>query len=207
MDPNQIALVQQSFVKVAPLAEAVADLFYARLFELDQGLKPLFRASDMRQQGRMLMKMLTITVQGLSRLDTIVPADDYPSGAEAGVLDHLDRQFAADLAAALPGYRAGLDGLDTAARAAHGRPFAALRPDDRGREVTYADVGRDHLRNHRLARYPHRSSPDHEGNPRVFRTSAHIAATVSGPSARIIASSSAAQRVAYSSSVSFGSAP
>lgn len=74
MNPNQIALVQQSFVKVAPLAEAVADLFYARLFELDQGLKPLFRASDMRQQGRMLMKMLTITVQGLSRLDTIVPA-------------------------------------------------------------------------------------------------------------------------------------
>jgi nitric oxide dioxygenase len=74
VNPDQIALVQHSFVKVAPMAETVAELFYARLFELDPGLKPLFRHGDMRQQGRMLMKMLTITVQGLSSLDTIVPA-------------------------------------------------------------------------------------------------------------------------------------
>jgi choline dehydrogenase-like flavoprotein len=39
---------------------------------------------------------------------------------------------------------------------------------ERGREVTFADVGRDHLRNHRIARYPHRTGPDFEGSPRVF---------------------------------------
>jgi Gluconate 2-dehydrogenase subunit 3 len=62
-------------------------------------------------------------------VDTIMPADDYPSGTEAGVLDYLDRQFAADLASAVPGYRLGLDGLDAESRAVHGRPFAALPPE------------------------------------------------------------------------------
>lgn len=39
---------------------------------------------------------------------------------------------------------------------------------ERGRDVAFTDVGRDHLRNHRLARYPHHSGPDPEGDPRVF---------------------------------------
>jgi hypothetical protein len=71
-------------------------------------------------------------VQTLAALvDTIVPADDYPSGTEAGVLDHLDRHFAADLAAARHSYRLGLDGLDAESRAVHDRPFPALRPRQR----------------------------------------------------------------------------
>lgn len=45
-------------------------------------------------------------------VDTIVPADRYLSGTEAGVLEYLDRQFATDLAAHLPAYRHGLDALD-----------------------------------------------------------------------------------------------
>jgi choline dehydrogenase-like flavoprotein len=39
---------------------------------------------------------------------------------------------------------------------------------ERGRSITFADAGRDHLRNHRLTRYPHRTGPEMEGNPRVF---------------------------------------
>lgn len=39
---------------------------------------------------------------------------------------------------------------------------------ERGRQVAFADIGRDHLRNHRFVRYPHRSGPDLEGNPRVL---------------------------------------
>jgi choline dehydrogenase-like flavoprotein len=38
---------------------------------------------------------------------------------------------------------------------------------ERGRDLTFEQIGRDHLRNHRIARYPHRSGPDLEGNPRV----------------------------------------
>src|SRR5208282_5775079 len=39
---------------------------------------------------------------------------------------------------------------------------------ERGRRMAYADVGRDHLRNHRLARYGHNLGPPIDGNPRVL---------------------------------------
>lgn len=39
---------------------------------------------------------------------------------------------------------------------------------DRGRWLTYEQVGQDHLRNHRLALYGHNTGPDLEGNPRLF---------------------------------------
>jgi hemoglobin-like flavoprotein len=73
MEPTQIAQVQRSFKKVEPIAEQAAALFYQRLFELDPGLKPLFRG-DMQQQGRKLMQMLAVAVNGLNRLDTIAGA-------------------------------------------------------------------------------------------------------------------------------------
>src|ERR1041384_4549058 len=39
---------------------------------------------------------------------------------------------------------------------------------ERGAALTFADVGRDHLRNQRLAIYGHNAGPDVAGNPRVF---------------------------------------
>jgi choline dehydrogenase-like flavoprotein len=39
---------------------------------------------------------------------------------------------------------------------------------ERGRSLSYADVPRDHLRNHRLSQYGHGTGPDLEGNPRLF---------------------------------------
>jgi choline dehydrogenase-like flavoprotein len=39
---------------------------------------------------------------------------------------------------------------------------------ERGRALSFADVGRDHLRNQRLAIYGHNAGPDINGNPRVF---------------------------------------
>lgn len=39
---------------------------------------------------------------------------------------------------------------------------------ERGRALSFADVGRDHLRNQRLAIYGHNAGPDLNGNPRVF---------------------------------------
>ena len=73
MRPEQIELVQTSFAKVAPIAETAAALFYARLFELDPALRHMFR-TDLREQGRKLMTMLRVVVNGLTRLEALVPA-------------------------------------------------------------------------------------------------------------------------------------
>ena len=70
---HQKSLVQDSFKKVVPIAEAAAEIFYGRLFELDPSLKALFR-HDMKEQGRILMQTLSVVVNGLNQLDTIVPA-------------------------------------------------------------------------------------------------------------------------------------
>ncbi len=73
MTPDEITLVQQSFEKVKPISEQAAHLFYGRLFELDPALRPLFKG-DMKEQGRKLMQMLALAVNGLTKIDTIAPA-------------------------------------------------------------------------------------------------------------------------------------
>jgi nitric oxide dioxygenase len=73
MTPQQIALVQGSFAKVAPIADQAAVMFYDRLFEIAPQVKPLFPA-DMTDQRKKLMSTLTIVVGGLSSLEAILPA-------------------------------------------------------------------------------------------------------------------------------------
>lgn len=73
MTPNQIDLIEASFEKVAPNAEAAAAMFYARLFEIAPEVKPLFK-SDLKEQGRKLMSTLGLVVNGLRNLDAVVPA-------------------------------------------------------------------------------------------------------------------------------------
>lgn len=73
MTPEQVKLVQESFAKVEPIADTAAGLFYGRLFELDPSLRPMF-TGDMDEQGRKLMRMISIVVNNLTRLDTIVVA-------------------------------------------------------------------------------------------------------------------------------------
>jgi hemoglobin-like flavoprotein len=73
MTPQQVALVQSSFAQVVPIAPQAAEIFYARLFELAPQVRPLFKG-DMQEQGRKLMAMLATVVNGLTRLDVIVPA-------------------------------------------------------------------------------------------------------------------------------------
>ncbi len=53
----QKQLVQNSFKKVAPIADDAAAIFYAKLFEYDPKLKALFK-SDLRSQGKKLMMIL-----------------------------------------------------------------------------------------------------------------------------------------------------
>lgn len=69
---RQIELVQSTFAMVAPIADKAAEIFYAKLFELDPSLKSLF-TSDMAEQGKKLMSMLAAAVNGLNDLGALVP--------------------------------------------------------------------------------------------------------------------------------------
>ena len=69
---KQKRLVQESFAKVEPIAEAAAELFYNKLFELDPALKALFK-TDIKEQGRKLMATLKLAVKGLDDLEKLVP--------------------------------------------------------------------------------------------------------------------------------------
>ena len=72
MHESEIQLVQDSFAKVAPIADQAAAIFYDRLFEIAPHVKPYFK-SDMHEQGAKLMTTLGVVVNGLRDLDKIVP--------------------------------------------------------------------------------------------------------------------------------------
>jgi len=72
MTPKQIVLVQDSWKLVQPIAAQAAGLLYARLFALDPSLKRLFKG-DMEEQGRKVMAMISVAVNSLARLESIVP--------------------------------------------------------------------------------------------------------------------------------------
>jgi nitric oxide dioxygenase len=140
MTPTQVRLVQDSFAKVAPISEQAADLFYGRLFEIAPEVKPMFKG-DMKEQGRKLMATLAVVVNGLSDLNSILPAASMLAkrhvayGVTAGhyapvgsaLLWTLERglgaQWTQDLAAAWAAAYATLSGFMIGE--AYGRPAAA----------------------------------------------------------------------------------
>src|SRR5258708_18448232 len=73
MTPDQVKLVQQSFAKVAPIADQAAVIFYDRLFEVSPQVKAMFPA-DMTEQRKKLMATLSVVVNVLGNLETILPA-------------------------------------------------------------------------------------------------------------------------------------
>jgi len=73
MTPQQIADVQASFAKVAPIAEQAAALFYGRLFETAPETRMLF-SGNMTDQGHKLMAALAMVVDSLGEIETVVPA-------------------------------------------------------------------------------------------------------------------------------------
>jgi hemoglobin-like flavoprotein len=73
MTPDQVRLVQESFAKVAPIADQAAVMFYDRLFEIAPQVRAMF-PKDMADQQRKLMATLAIVVNGLSNLESILPA-------------------------------------------------------------------------------------------------------------------------------------
>ncbi len=83
MTNEQIHLVKASFERILPEAEAVAGLFYERLFELDPNLLPLFKG-EMKEQGRKLMQMIGLAVKSLDRIDELIPAVQSLGARHAG---------------------------------------------------------------------------------------------------------------------------
>lgn len=74
MTPAQVALVEDSFRHVAPIAGPAASIFYQRLFDLDPSLRPLFAHADMGEQGRKLMAAIGFVVANLRRPEALLPA-------------------------------------------------------------------------------------------------------------------------------------
>ena len=72
MTNEDVLLVQLTWQKVLPIRDAVAELFYLKLFELDPGLQPLFTV-DLEHQGAKLVQMITAAVRALDRLDVLRP--------------------------------------------------------------------------------------------------------------------------------------
>ena len=83
MTPKQIALVQGSWKDVLRVADVAAKLFYSRLFFLDPSLAPMFRG-DMGEQGRKIIAMITVAVNGLVRIETLVPLIEALGRRHAG---------------------------------------------------------------------------------------------------------------------------
>lgn len=72
MNSEQINLVKKSFEKIEPISRHAADLFYAKLFDLDPKLARLFHG-DMKKQGEKLMQVIAYAVRNLERIEEILP--------------------------------------------------------------------------------------------------------------------------------------
>ena len=72
MKPEQITMVQQSWAKVSPLGAKATELFYTRMFEQYPELRSMF-PDNMENQQKLLFNMINMAVNGLTRLDDIVP--------------------------------------------------------------------------------------------------------------------------------------
>jgi hemoglobin-like flavoprotein len=68
---DKIALVKATFDTLGSNANAAAELFYQRLFELDPTLKPMF-TNDPVVQAAKFMATLRLAVTGLDRPEMIV---------------------------------------------------------------------------------------------------------------------------------------
>jgi len=114
MKMEQFKLVQDSLIHVRPIADQVAESFYARLFEVNPHLRKLF-IGDMKRQGAMLMTSLELAVSGLDHMESIlssvqalgerhesygVKAEYYPLATEAflwALGHHLGDEFTPEL--------------------------------------------------------------------------------------------------------------
>ena len=68
---RQKKLIQNTWAQVVPAADQAAALFYQRLFEIDPSTCSLFRSTDMAQQRKKLIQILSIAVSSLDNLGAL----------------------------------------------------------------------------------------------------------------------------------------
>ena len=98
--------------------------------------------------------------------DQIIPADDFPSASQAGVLVYIDRQLARHYRSLRDAYRDGLAGADAMSRVRFGRDMAALTSAQQAEMVSAIEKQNrkffDLVRNHTFEGYY--GTPRHGGN-------------------------------------------
>jgi hemoglobin-like flavoprotein len=73
MNIEQVQLVRDSLVHIRPIADKIAESFYAHMFEIAPHLRKLF-TGNMKTQGAMLMTSLELAVSSLDDMESILPA-------------------------------------------------------------------------------------------------------------------------------------
>lgn len=68
----QIDLVQKSWRKILPKKEATAEMFFAKLFELDPALRGVVNG-NLAEQGFKLMQLLNTVIEELNDWDEVAP--------------------------------------------------------------------------------------------------------------------------------------
>jgi len=68
---TQKKLIQDTWAQVVPIADRAATLFYQRLFEIDPSTRPLFQVTDMAQQRKKLLQVLSVAVSSLDNLGAL----------------------------------------------------------------------------------------------------------------------------------------
>jgi hemoglobin-like flavoprotein len=72
MSPDSESLIRKSWELLRPQSDALAAAFYARLFESNPELARLFNTTDMAEQRRKLVVMLSEIVRALDRPAVLV---------------------------------------------------------------------------------------------------------------------------------------
>ncbi|MDD9940997.1 MAG: globin family protein [Myxococcales bacterium] len=72
INQEQIEVVQSTWKQVVPIADAAADIFYTKLFEMDPSLRSMF-PEDMAEQKKKLLQTLGRLVSALHHLEDVVP--------------------------------------------------------------------------------------------------------------------------------------
>ncbi len=73
MNKSEIELIRKTWALVEPTADAVAQLFYQRLFEIAPETRKLFAATDMAAQRTKLIGALSLLVDKADQLENVVP--------------------------------------------------------------------------------------------------------------------------------------
>jgi hemoglobin-like flavoprotein len=84
MTPAQKTLVQSTWSKVLPIADTAAQMFYDRLFTIDPSTRPLFGGTDLAEQRKKLLQVLSAAIAGLDNLEGLVPVVETLGRKHAG---------------------------------------------------------------------------------------------------------------------------